>query len=298
MKLNKVNDFITDKIIDQLKDGNLKWLKDWSLGFGRNYISMKEYRGVNAILINLSLSVNNYKVNQWLTFNQIKQLKGVLNKGSKATPIIYFKVNKYCSCGKKGCTLYLTKNDAHKEINIPILRYYNVFNIGDTSIKPKDEGKPVNMPIAEVESKLNQYWDLSKIKIGNPAYSPGLDVIYMPDINNFKGTQGYYSVMTHELIHSTGHGARLKREGIIGDHKFGSDKYAYEELIAELGSAFLCARLGIVKDITNTSAYIKSWIKVLNEDKTAIFKASREGQEAQQLIMGSGEEDEDMEEIK
>lgn len=103
MKLNKVNDIITDKIIEQLEQKNLKWLKDWSLGFGKNYVSMKEYQGINAILINLSLSLSSHKINQWLTFNQIKQLKGKLNKGSKATSIIYFKINTYCSCRRKNC---------------------------------------------------------------------------------------------------------------------------------------------------------------------------------------------------
>lgn len=160
-----------------------------------------------------------------------------------------------------------------------------MFNVGDTNLKPKDEGEDKNIPITEVELKLNKYWDLNKVIIGNPSYSPKLDIIYMPDINNFKGTEGYYSAMTHELVHSTGHKTRLHREGVTETQEFGSNKYAYEELIAELGSAFLCARLGIEKDVTNTSAYIKSWIKAIKDDKTAIFRASKQGQEAQEFIL-------------
>lgn len=167
---------------------------------------------------------------------------------------------------------------------MPILRYYNVFNIDDTDLKPR-EGKTQNQPIEKIEKNLSKYWDLNKICLGNPAYSSTLDKVYMPNITNFETTKGYYSALTHEIIHSTGHENRLKRKGIIEKTMFGSSIYAYEELVAELGSAFLCAKLGLEKDISNTIAYIQSWIKALKKDKTFIFKASKEAQKAEEFIL-------------
>jgi antirestriction protein ArdC len=284
MKENKVNDIITAQIVEQLEQGNLTWLKNWSLGFGVNYKTGREYQGINALLLNISLTRNNYSVNQWLTFKQIQEFKGKLNKGSKATPIIYYKINEVCSCKDRKCNKYKTeKNDEHKLRRIPILRYYNVFNLSDTNLELRE--KVDVQPVKEVEEQLSRYWDLNTLRVGNPAYSPSQDVIFMPPIGNFTSKEAYYSALTHELIHSTGHKDRLAREGVTGLTVAYDSKYAYEELIAELGSAFLCAKLKIEKDIKNCSAYIKSWLTALRDDKQLIFKASRESEKAKKFIL-------------
>jgi antirestriction protein ArdC len=282
-KPNKVNQIITDKIIKELENNNLKWLKDWSLGFGCNYITRKEYKGVNALLINISLQQHNYKFNEWLTFNQLKSLKGTLNKGAKATQVIFFNIKEFCSCGEKNCIKFKGSYNGHDKKTYPILRYYNVFNIQDTDLKSKSSDKVV-YPIEEVHEQINKYWDLTSLKLGNPAYSPVNDCVFMPKISNFNTKEGYYSALLHELSHSTGHKERLNRRGITENYSFGNEGYAYEELVAELSSAFLCGHFGIEKDINNSTAYIKGWLKKLKEDTTFIFKASAEAQKSQDFI--------------
>lgn len=286
---NKVYDYITDSIIEQLSKKNLSWLKDWSLGFGCNYITRKPYSGINALLINISLTNKGYKNNEWLTFKQIQSLGAKLNKGAKATHIIFFQIKESCSCKKSGCQMWRNKllSDElklkHYRKAVPILRYYNVFNIDDTDLESKAEKKVV-LPIKEVENVLSNYWDLTKITLGNPSYNPERDSIAMPDLADFKEREGYYGALTHELVHSTGHKTRLNRKGIT-EVSIGRDStYAYEELVAELGSAFLCATLGIEKSIENTSAYIQSWLKALKNDNTFIFKASAEARKGQEYI--------------
>jgi antirestriction protein ArdC len=285
----KVQEYITKKVIGLMEKGDLKWLKDWTLGFGINYVSKKEYSGINALMINISLKVKEYEHNQWLTFNQIKKLDGTLKKGSKATPVVFFSIKEVCSCGSTDCEQYKKKAEGHKAKRIRLLRYYNVFNIDDTDLEPIEMNREI-LPIPEVEKRIGAYWNLKKITIGEPAYNPSMDKIYMPKISNFKGQDGYYSALTHELIHSTGHESRLNRKGIT-KHK-DKETYAYEELVAELGSAFLCADLRIDKSIERTGAYIKSWLNALKNDKSFIFKASAEAKKAQEYISSLYSKDE------
>lgn len=286
MNQNKVNEIITDKIIKSLENKNLKWLKDWSLGFGINHDTGKTYQGINALLLNIALVTRGYKSNEWATFKQIKKNGGFLKTGSKSVEIIYYTTLEKCSCKRYNCQE--EESAEHVKRDSFVLKYYHVFNIEDTDLKPRHEIKE-KATIKEIDEQVFNYWNREKISLGNPAYYPQLDKISMPLVENFNSIEGYYSALTHELIHSTGHKKRLNRKGVTQTTGDRNETYAYEELIAELGSAFFCGSLKIEKDINNTTAYIQSWLKCLKDDKRFIFKACREATKALKHIQESKE---------
>jgi len=174
------------------------------------------------------------------------------------------------------------------------LRYFSVFNIADI------EG--IEFDIPEVELKDNEKiekCDHLVLNMPNPPkfettntdrafYAPILDLINMPSIKQFENSEEYYSTLFHEMIHSTGHETRLNRNGITEIGKKKSDIYSKEELVAEMGAAFLCATTGIDYDaITeNSAAYINGWLKVLKADKRFIFQSAASAQKAANYILG------------
>ena len=270
---NKVYQIITDRVISGLQQ-NFKWTKNWTSGLPKNFISNKEYRGVNLLL----LSFNNYKSNLWLTFNQVKFKKGFVKKGEKSTPIIFWNFKEF------------ERDDGNGEkekYTIPILRYYNVFNIEQTNLEiPKKETNKIES-IKECEIVIEEFKNKPEIKHGGSKayYSPEKDFIQLPNRNDFKNSGSYYEVLFHELTHSTGHDKRLSRD--LNGNFFGDKEYSKEELTAELGSSFLSAKCEIdSKELKeNSQAYINSWIKVLGKNPKWIIEASSKAQKSTDYIL-------------
>jgi len=272
--MNKVNQIITDKIIEQLQVGKIPWKKAWAGGEApKNIISKKNYRGVNAFVLGMS----DFKSPYWMTFNQATQLKGIIKKGSKSTKVIFWQLTNYNTPDQAP--------DEQPERTGLLLRYYNVFNLEQVDgIEAPNKSTHEFTPIEEAEKIVNSFTDKPEIEhIGNePCYLGSTDTLRMPNKNDFFSDEEYYSILFHELIHSTGVKKRLGRFEAEGyNHTFGSEDYSKEELIAEMGASFLCAMSGITQPvIKNQAAYIKNWLRALENDVSLVISAGGKAQKA------------------
>lgn len=282
-----VYEIITEQIISQLEKGVVPWHKPWnSAGVEpTNLVSKKAYRGINPFLLNAA----SYSSPYWLTYSQCNELGGHVNKGEKASMVVFWKMNTY------------SKEDDQGEVTekqIPFLRYYNVFNTDQCTLpdskKPvTGESKPEVLPIAACEKVVAGMPTKPELrhKEARAYYSPNWDFVNMPKKNLFDGPEEYYSTLFHELTHSTGHEKRVNRKGVNGSNgdwsAFGSAPYAQEELVAEMGAAFLCGHTGIVnKTVDNSVAYIANWLTKLKNDKKMVIYAASQAQKAADFILG------------
>ncbi|MFZ7277865.1 ArdC family protein [Avibacterium endocarditidis] len=281
---------ITDRIIAALESGTAPWLKPWNnpegnLGLPCNAVSGRFYQGVNILLLWIAADENGYQQSKWITARAANKLGGYVRKGEKATIVASYCPIEREKCDDEGNPILDEEGNPEME-QFAVLNRYPVFNIEQC------EGLPSNLFDAEMESVSNDelkqyhiYADIRRIIDGmslnvemKPSpqafYQPTADRIVIPEMKQFDSEQGFYSVLLHEMTHATGHISRLNRDGVAsGKSKFGNKIYAFEELIAEMGGAFLCAYLGF-NQVPQNAAYIESWLKILKEDKRAIIKAS------------------------
>jgi antirestriction protein ArdC len=176
------------------------------------------------------------------------------------------------------------------ERKIPFLRLYHVFNVSQcTGLKnvPKaDDSAFIQTLPAELVANMPQR-PVIKHGMAMASYSPASDMVNMPDHARFASEDHYHATLFHELVHSTGHEKRLKRASIMERNGYGSDPYGKEELIAEMGSAFLCGHAGIVdRTINSSAAYLEGWLKQLQADRTLIVHAAAQAQKAADFILG------------
>lgn len=289
----KTYDVINSKIVSLLEQGTVPWRKTWNAttNMPKNLISGKEYRGINVFMLGCMPYCSPY----WLTFKQVQDRGGHVRKGEKSTPIVFWK--------------WIDRKDADdtdtEDANgwkVPLLKYYNVFNL--------DQVEGITAPPAP-EAIINRFTPNQRAEQiiagmplkprinygGNqPAYSPVLDYVKMPVPETFESPEEYYSTLFHELAHSTGHASRVGRKGILEPSYFGSHSYSKEELVAEMGAAFLCGHANIEnRTIENSAAYIRGWLKALKNDRTLLVHAAAQAQKASDYIMNrkGGEEDQD-----
>jgi antirestriction protein ArdC len=262
-----VYDAVTEQILKELEAGTPPWTQSWQPRLPKNLISQKEYRGINVLLLWTVACKKNYRNPYWLTFKQAGDCKGKIKKGEKATWIVYAaKVKK--------------EDEKGEEHEYSFLKWYYVFNLEQT------EGIPIAAtpvkPIEEVEA-FTEAIEANVIHGNTRAYYlPKFDQIHLPDPEDFKTMADYYMVSLHEHTHWTGHESRLNRPLV---NRFGSEEYAEEELVAELGSAFLCSHLGVPSRLREDhAAYIKSWIRILKEDRRAIFTAAGKATKAAEYL--------------
>ena len=271
IKKDLYQDF-TDQVIKQMEDNNMNWTKPFTttiLNGHHNIVSKKPYQGMNCFNIGLSVYKNGFKSNEWATFNQWKNLGAKIKKGSKGTEILYWNIKEYED-----------KTNKDEKVKIPFLKYFVVFNADQVEGYETKEIETKEIDDWKAHFKTDTFVENTKadIQINNKAfYSPSADYIGMPPKEDFKGDkentkeQYYYSTLLHELTHWSGHSSRCNRDL---KNRFGSKAYAMEELVAEIGSAFLCSHLGVTKAPTpNHGRYLNNWLEVLKEDKKAIFKA-------------------------
>ena len=276
-----VQEIITDQIIKMLESGLIPWDKPFS-GMSPRNIRGTGYRGINLLI----LGSQGFRSPFWVTFNQVRGLGGKIIKGSHATKIVFWKwVNRDPDYDPD-----LTPVPGTEGEKFPILRYYNVFNLDQTEGIPEDKipsvpgSGPGIDPISGIESWIEKIPGL-EIKYSSEdkaCYSPSGDYIQIPGPEYFTSPEGYYQTHFHEIGHWSGHQDRLNRD--LTGH-FGTESYSFEELIAELFSAFQCGHFGIEKSvIRNNVAYIQSWIKVLKNDPKMIIKACSQSQKIQDYL--------------
>jgi antirestriction protein ArdC len=280
---------VTDLIIVLLSKGIVPWRKPWKdAGIPMNLQSKRPYKGINLWLLNAL----GYEKNYFLTFDQVKNLGGSVNKDEKGHMVVFWK-----HVEKKPQEL----DSNGKPVTTPMLRYYKVFNISQcrdipTSLIPVvDDSVEELDPVHECEAILNTMSDIPQISFKGKAaayYNVELDEITLPKMKDFKTNHGYYATLFHELVHATGHTKRLNRKTLVDRVPFGTECYAQEELVAEMGSAYLCQFTGILQpELTNTVAYLDNWLGVLKNDKKFIIAASGYAQRAVEFILNSKADD-------
>lgn len=278
-----VYETVTNKIVAQLEAGILPWIRPWdsvkgNVAIPHNAVSGRAYSGINPLL----LWCSPYASQGWLTFNQAKQLGGHVLEGAKATEIYY--ANRFLPKAEK---------DKGPDGRFAfMLKPYWVFNVEQCAGLNLPTVEPVARDPASIVAAADDLASRSGARItfnnGNRAcYIPSIDLIEMPPQTCFKDQINYYRTLFHELGHWTGHASRLNRDL---NNRFGGESYAAEELIAEIGAAYTCAALGIEPTVRHAD-YIGSWLRVLKNDKRAIFDASRHASKAADFLLGdSGEE--------
>lgn len=277
-------DRITDRIIDLLNHGTVPWHKPWkaSTGLPRNRVTHKPYRGINVFLL-MSMS---YESPHWLTFRQVTQLGGRVKKGEKSCPVVFWKQTT------------IEDKESGEPQKIPLLRVYHVFNVAQCEGIADAATEPIAEATARPAEIVAQMPHPPAIKHGmtRAFYSPSDDEVGMPARGRFDSEAGYYTTLFHELIHSTGHETRLKRPSIMERNGFGSNPYCKEELIAEMGAAFLCGHAEIVERmIDNSAAYLQGWLEQLHNDKSLIVQAAAQAQKAVDFILGNSPLENDVE---
>ena len=291
MAKNTVYEIVTNRIIKKIQDAIdngtcLPWQQPWdSRNAPINHTTLKAYRGVNLWLLEYG--------HEYVSWNQLCDLQKhnrdvKLRKGSKAHIVVYFSF-------KKGQKDVMNEHGVveQKEIEIPFLRYYNVYDIADIDglIPRRPQINYEHKPVEEAENLIQNYINREnglrlEFNDGNGAwYSPAMDVISVPSLNLFKSYSEYFSTLAHECVHSTGSSKRLNR---IKSTAFHSNDYSKEELVAEIGSCMLCAECGIDNQATadNSIAYLKGWLSALQDDVKLIVTASSQAQKAADYILG------------
>ncbi len=266
-----VYEIVTEQVVRALEAGECPWRKPWNGGHRAPMnITGREYRGVNVFLLGLA----GYESPYWLTYRQASERGGYVKKGEKGRPVV----------------LWRWLEDEKTGDEFPILRYYTVFNVSQCEgIKAPESPARAFSPIEAAErivSGLPATHAPIRHGIAAASYAPLTDEVRMPSREAFRTDEEYYGTLFHELTHSTGHESRLGRRGITDRVRFASHEYSEEELVAEMGSAFLCHVAGILPaTLENSAAYLRSWVRVLKGDSRLVIRAAQAAQKAADWLL-------------
>jgi antirestriction protein ArdC len=278
---------ITNQIVSHLEQGARPWVRPWNAEHAAGRITRplrhngKPYGGINVLSLWASAMTQNFAAPIWMTFKQAAELDAHIRKGEKGSLVVY----------ADSITRKETDDKSGDEIDreIPFLKGYTVFNVEQIDGLPETyyaKAAPSLDTIARIARADNFFATLGATirHGGNRAfYSIAADAIQMPAFESFQDADSYYATLAHEFTHWTGSKIRLDRD--FGGHRFGSEGYAIEELVAELGAAFLCADLELALEPREDHAsYIASWLKVLAADNRAVFTAAAHAQRAAEFI--------------
>jgi antirestriction protein ArdC len=267
---------VSARIIAELEAGALPWVKPWSATPGANTpcnaVTNRPYSGCNVVLLWMAQAAG-YQMPRFLTYKQATELGGHVRKGERGTKVYFVKQLEI-------------REDADDESStrlIPMMREYTVFNVEQCeglpdsvkALKPARARNPDSRDDLADEFLRSTGADIREGR-GEAYYVPSRDFISLPAFGAFKGADHFYNVAFHELTHWTGHRRRLDRDL---KNRFGSRDYAAEELIAELGAAFLCAEFGFDGDLRH-AGYVGHWIELLKADKRAFFTACSQASKA------------------
>jgi antirestriction protein ArdC len=280
---------ITHKIVADLQQGIRPWHKPWSADHAAGKITRPlrhngiPYKGINVVMLWSAAATKGYSCPLWLTFKQAIELGGHVRKGEAGELVVY--ANR----------ITRTETDAkgeETEREIPFMKGYTVFNAEQCDGLPAHYYAKAEPPALTPMQRLDaadRFFAATGAEIrhgGTRAYyAEGPDYVQMPPFETFRDAESHAAVLAHEICHWTKHGKRLARD--LGRVRHGDEGYAREELVAELGSAFLCADIGITPEVREDhAAYIASWISVLQHDSRAIFSAAAHAQRAADYLHG------------
>lgn len=292
---------ITASIVAQLERGVRPWIKPWHAEHAAGRITRPlrhdgtPYRGINVLSLWCDAMVKNFTAPIWMTYRQAQELGAHVRKGEKGSPVVY--TNTFVKTGTDAAT------GDETESAIRFLKSYTVFNVEQI------DGLPTHyLELAAPDPRLETPARIDRAEAffaatgaaiangGNRAfYRPSIDAIQMPPFEAFRDAESYYATLAHECVHWTGHESRLPRD--FGAKRFGSEGYAMEELVAELGAAFICADLDIDLPVDSSAAsdagaahlehhasYIANWLTVLRNDNRAVFTAASHAQRATDFL--------------
>ncbi len=274
MNRQQIFDRVNNIIIDKLKEGVIPWLNPMAGRMPANYVSKHFYQGTNWLLLNHL----DFKSPYFLTFLQAKQKNGSILKGAQGVPVIFWKL------------LDGSPDEDGKTKKVPYMQISFVFNLSQTTLYDESKEKELLQQYPTAQKILSDIIANHNPVIdhnfrGKGFYRPSTHSICIPSIDQFSNPDSYYDVLFHELIHWTA--KDLKRES---DHNYGSDSYSFEELVAEIGSSYLCAMSGINKVIDNQAAYIKGWLSKFEGDSNLIVNASSQAKKAVNYLLNKQEE--------
>lgn len=276
---------VTDRIVAALETGAPPWVRPWSTiteAIPINAKARRPYRGINFALLSMEASAHGYPVSRWLTYRQALELGGQVRRGEHGTTVVFWQLRRV------GVTAETFPDDGEApslaDKVYPLLRAYTVFNVAQVDGLPASYTE-TSLAAWEPEAKAEELLLMSGAEIRHGGakafYRPSTDEIQMPPRAAFASATGYYNTALHELTHWTGHDTRCNRQ-LVG--RFGDAAYAAEELIAEMGSAYLCAHCRLDGELRH-AGYLASWLKVLRSDKRAIFTAAAQAQRAADYLL-------------
>jgi antirestriction protein ArdC len=279
---------VTDQIIADLEKGVRTWLQPWNAGHTAGPINRplrangQPYKGINVLMLWTSAMTQQFASPIWMTFKQAKELDANIRKGSKGSLVVY---------SDRITRTETTEDGEEQERDIYFMKGYTVFNIEQIDGLPPHfyAAAPPSIDPAQRNGDAERFFANTGADIrhgGNLAYyAPDPDYVQMPPFTSFRDVESYCSTLAHEMTHWTKHPSRLNRD--LGRRTFGDQGYAREELVAEIGAAFLCCDLGITPEPRDDhAAYLGHWLKVLKEDKRAIFQAAAHAQRAVDFLHG------------
>lgn len=277
---------VTGKIITQLEQGVRPWVKPWNAEHAAGRITRplrhggKPYQGINVLLLWCEAVEKSYSAPIWMTYRQAAELGAQVRKGEHGSLVVYADRYTKTETDERG---------QESEREIPFMKGYTVFNVEQIDGLPAHFYAKAEPPkLVERIPHAETFFTATRAIIqhgGNRAfYSPSRDLVQMPPCESFMDVESYYATLAHELTHWTSHPSRCDRE--LGK-RFGNQAYAAEELIAEMGSAFLCADLGITPEVREDhAAYLSHWLEILKTDSRAIFTAAAQAQRAADHLHG------------
>jgi len=273
---------VTHRIVEDLERGVRPWCKPWNSGrrLASSILPRRHngvpYQGINILLLWSEATERGFARTTWMTYRQARELGGQVRKGESGTLIVF----------ADRITRSEEKADGERvELSVPYLKGYTVFNVEQIDGLPEAYASPSAPPASteEFHAQAEHFIAATRAVIrfgGDRAfYAPAADIIQLPPVAAFKDRQSYCATALHELTHWSGHESRCARA--LNTGRFGTEAYAFEELIAELGAAYLCAELEVEPEVREDhAAYLASWLNVLKQDKRAIFTAATQAQRA------------------
>lgn len=279
---------ITNHIIAELKTGVCPWVQPWTARHAAGEVSRPQrfngipYQGINVILLWMSALNQHFGSPLWMTYRQAGELGGQVRRGQKGSLVVYADTIKRRETDGNG---------QEQEYEIPFLKSYSVFNSEQIDGLPSHyyaQAQPAVHTTQRIEGAERFFANTgADIRHGGGMayYTPTADFVQMPAFESFRDAESYYATLSHEATHWTRHPTRLARE--FAGQRWGNEGYAMEELVAEMGAAFLCADLGLaLEPRADHAAYIASWLQVLKNDRRAVFTAASHAQRAADYLHG------------
>lgn len=267
---------VTDQIVELLEQGTAPWRNPWASVAPRNLLSGRPYRGINPFM----LARRGFSSPFWLTPLQARQVGGHVLKRERPTLVLFWRVLEM-------------EGDGGEAVRLPFRRLYRVFNLEQTEGIPTERVPRIEAgvfePIGRAEAIVQRMPRPPAILHGATGawYEPERDIVHLPDPGHFSPPEAFYSALFHELCHAAGHASRLASGNSEGVPRFGSPGYCRQELVAEMGAAFLCGlcRIGQAT-VENSAAYIQGWLKKLRGDRKLVVVAAAQAQKTADFILG------------